>query len=329
MESGHAGVLRRTLLGLAVGVGPALLGCDRLAHAFAPTVTSLPRHRVLVGAWVPGGPVASRRLERRLGRALDIEHWYQGWGADESGFALDRAQHVSLRGCISMVSWEPWDYRVGRDQPGYALRRIAAGRFDDYIRANAQGMARVDGPVWLRFAHEMNGESYPWAIGVNGNTAADYVRAWRRVVTIFRAERATNVRFVWCPDRPAPRSVDVGECFPGDAFVSYVGMDGYNAGVAADWGGWLTFEEVFGQLYRRVRRISRRPVIIAETGCAEQGGDKALWIRDAFRRDLPGKFPAVRAVVWFNEGREADWRLQSSVRAMRAARRVFNAGVFS
>ena len=263
-----------------------------------------------------------------MGRALDVEHWYQGWGAEESGFDLDRAWQVSARGAIPLVTWEPWDYRSGRVQHRYALRHIAAGRFDGYIRANARRMRRVDGPVWLRFAHEMNGHSYPWSIGINGNTAGHYVKAWRRVVRIFRAERASNVRFVWCPNVPAPHSVDVGQCFPGDAYVSYVGMDGYNAGTAADWGGWLSLEEVFGLLYRRLRRISRRPVIIAETGCAERGGDKAAWIHDAFGSDLPERFPAVRAVVWFNEAREADWRMESSARAMTAARRAFGSRPF-
>ena len=328
----HAGVSRRRLLALAVTIAgtEACFGRARTddAIAFAAERAASGRDRVLLGAWVPGGPEAVRNLELRLERALDIEHWYQGWGAEESAFDLDRARQVSARGAIPLVTWEPWDYRSGPVQQGYALRHIAAGRFDDYVRANARQMRRVDGPVWLRFAHEMNGQAYPWSIGINGNTAGHYVKAWRRVVRIFRAERASNVRFVWCPDRPAPQSVDVGLCFPGDAYVSYVGMDGYNAGTAADWGGWLSFEEVFGRLYRRIRRISRRPVIIAETGCAEQGGDKAAWIRNAFGSDLAERFPAVRAVVWFNEAREADWRVESSARAMTAARRSLNSGPF-
>ena len=62
-----------------------------------------------------------------------------------------------------------------------------------------------------------------------------YIIAWPRVVRIFREKRATNVRFVWCPDRPSPDSIDVGWCSPGDAYVSYVRM-GYNAGTAVDWG---------------------------------------------------------------------------------------------
>ena len=69
-------------------------------------------------------------------------------------------------------------------------------------------------------------------------------------------------------------------------------------------------------------------MIIAETGCAEQGGDKAAWIQNGLSHDLPHKFPAVEAVVWFNEAVEVDWRLQSSERTMSAARQVFTSGAF-
>jgi beta-mannanase len=41
-------------------------------------------------------------------------------------------------------------------------------------------------PFYLRFAHEMNGKWQPWSPGVNGNTAARYVIAWRHVHHIFR-----------------------------------------------------------------------------------------------------------------------------------------------
>jgi len=35
----------------------------------------------------------------------------------------------------------------------------------------------------------MNGKWQPWSIGVNGNTAAQYVTAWRHAHDIFRRDR--------------------------------------------------------------------------------------------------------------------------------------------
>lgn len=329
MEHAHLPMHRRAALAALVGAGAmAFSGAAAMTAPAGRAASAAPR-RVLFGAWVPGGPEARDEVEQRLGRSLDVEHWYQGWGVEDNEFDLDRARQVTARGSIPMVTWEPWDYRAGLNQPAYALRRIARGDFDGYVRQNARQMAEVRRPVWLRFAHEMNGRAYPWSIGVNGNTGRHYVDAWRRIVRIFREEGADNVRFVWCPLVPGPETSPLQRSFPGDAFVSFVGMDGYNAGNEADWGGWLSFTQVFGPLYRRLRRLSRRPVIIAETGCAEGGGSKPTWIRSAFLRQLPDRFPAVRAVVWFNERREADWRLESSDESLTAARRVFRSGPFA
>src|SRR4051812_4380250 len=99
-----------------------------------------------------------------------------------------------------MVSWEPWrpvpasrglDAQQ-RPQPGYRNADIAAGARDSYIRRFARHLARFPGQVYLRYAHEMNGFWYPWSHDARG-----YVRAWRRIVRIFREAGARNVRFVW------------------------------------------------------------------------------------------------------------------------------------
>lgn len=273
-----------------------------------------------LGAWDPGRMEGITELESAIGRSLDIVHFFQGWGVEDNRFDVGRAGEIVARGAQPMVTWEPWDYRRGTDQPEFRLQAIADGDHDSYIRQWGRDLAEFGHEVLLRFAHEMNHHTYPWCVGVGGNTARDYVRAWRRVVRLIRAEGANNVRFVWCPLVPAPGSPDLEASFPGDRFVDLVGMDGYNAGTAADWGGWLSFNEVFGALYRSVRRLSRRPVVICETGCAEEGGNKARWISRAFLEELPQRFPAVTAVVWFNEHREANWRLDSSPATLEAVR---------
>ena len=331
MELDGFPISRRAVLGTLTAVGVASQSAGGLTEA-APSFASLPdasRRRVLFGAWEPGGDAEVHALERRLGRKLDVVHWYQGWGVEDSAFDLARARATASRGAIPMITWEPWDYRRGPIQPRFQLRHIASGRFDGYIRSWARSVREFGKPVWLRFAHEMNGRAYPWSVGVNQNRAGDYVRAWRHVVKIFRQVGADNATFIWCPVVPSPGSASLSRCFPGDRYVDLVGMDGYNAGTAADWGGWLGFSEVFGGLYQRVRRLSRRPVIIAETGCAEQGGSKPDWINHAFLRALPKHFPAVRAVVWYDEHREANWRLDSTPATLRTARNVFTSGVFT
>ncbi len=324
------------LVPLAAGAAAQEAAAMRPARAAAglpvTATTAAPvarRQRVRFGAWQPGPSDAYQALEKDLGRKLDIVHWYQGWGDDDPRFDVARARAVRARGARPMVTWEPWDYRLGRDQPRFRLRHIAEGRFDSLLRSWARSLRGYGHPVLLRLAHEMNATAYPWSVGVNGNTAKDYVAAWRHVVRLMRRHGATNVSFVWCPVVPYAGTAPLARCFPGDRFVDVVGMDGYNAGTAADWGGWLSLPEIFGRLYTQVTRLSSRPVMIAEVGCAEEGGNKAKWLEYAFVHALPRQFPRVTAVVWFNETREADWRLESSPTSLSAARTVFRSGRFA
>src|SRR5262249_53059913 len=147
------------------------------------------------GPWDPAQLDAFSTL---IGRTPAIFMWYQDWA--HSGFKRDMMDAVVARNAMPLVTWEPWDSSGGTNQPNYALRYINAGNFDAYIHQWARDAAAWGHPMYLRFAHEMNANWYPWCASVNGNTAAEYVAAWRRVVGIFRAEGATNVRFVWSPN---------------------------------------------------------------------------------------------------------------------------------
>lgn len=277
---------------------------------------------VYLGVWQPGAPSDMARLtrfERDAGKKAAIVHWYQGWGAANAALDTRLLHAVAAHSAAPMITWEPWDYTKGVDQPEYSLANIAAGRFDDYARSWAEGVAGYGGPVLLRFAHEMNLRHYPWSVGVNGNTAEQYITAWRRLHDIFAGAGATNVQWVWSPNVSWDAATAFEPMFPGDAYVDWVALDGYN-NVA--WGGWQSFAQIFSGSYQRLTALSPKPVMIAETASAEQGGSKANWITDAFAGQIPHNFPRIRAVVWFNEDQRAtigvDWRIESSARARRA-----------
>jgi endoglucanase len=103
--------------------------------------------------------------------------------------------------------------------------------------------------------------------------------------------------------------------FPGEAYLHWVALDGYNN---VNWGGWQSFGQIFSSSYTSITALSVKPVLIAETSSGEVGGSKAAWIRDALGTQLPAHFPRVRALLWFNENKEIDWRIESSETARRA-----------
>jgi mannan endo-1,4-beta-mannosidase len=202
---------------------------------------------------------------------------------------------------------------------------IASGRYDQMIREDARIAARHDGPILLRWAQEMNGLWFP-------ERSADpraFVASWIRYVEIFRAEGATNVTFVWTPsveDVAGARPME--PYFPGERYVDYVGLDGYNWGHAED----RSFGEVFAASYERLTRLSSKPVVIGETASPPQP-DKGQWIHNGLLRELPRRFPDVVAVLWFSKdmSREGqrDWRIETSQDATTAWREVSASALYS
>jgi beta-mannanase len=117
---------------------------------------------------------------------------------------------------------------------------------------------------------------------------------------------------------PSPAD-DWRRYYPGDHFVDWVGMDGYNWGTTRPWSRWQRFGEIFGPIYPDY--AARKPTMICEIASAERGGDKAAWIRN-MGAELAGRFARIRSVVWFDANKETDWRIDSSPASLAAFRSI-------
>ncbi len=205
---------------------------------------------------------------------------------------------------LPMLSWEPWaGVKAGECQSAYTLPKIINGSFDAYVTKFATAVAAYKLPIALRFAHEMNGNWYPWSESCPGNHPGDYVKAWRHVHDIFTAVGAANVIWIWSPNivRPVP-GVSIRNLYPGDKYVDWVGMVGYAVYET-------TAAPVFDPTITLIRKFTNLPLIITETG-VQSGPAKVGWIKDFFGWLV--KHPDVRGFVWFEysvaQGGSGDWR---------------------
>jgi hypothetical protein len=288
-------------------------------------------HALAFGLYQPSFPddlSAVQEHDRATGSRLEIVHWFALWGGWKRELKQTDLEHVRAFGSVPMITWEPW---AGRDEdPAWSLRSaILSGAHDDYIAAWARGLAEYGQPVMLRFAHEMHDRPYPWAVAVNGNTEREYVQAWNHVQAIFSQYPTSNVEWVWNPNivgewSAAEYSSVYRSLYPGDDRVDWLGIDVYNTGPNLDWGApyWRSFAEVLAEPYEALTRLSSKPIVVPEVGCAERGGSKAEWIHNAVLADLPLRFPRVRGLVWFDVVKEARWALSSSSQALQAWRRA-------
>ena len=177
--------------------------------------------------------------------------------------------------------------------------------------------------------HEMNGSwGYPWQETQNGNTRGEYVQAWRHIVDIFRQVGVTNASDLWCPnvDYPNTTNPSFASLYPGDSYVDWTCLDGYNWGTNRS-SGWQSFDQMFGYSYDEILKFApSKPMMIGEFGSVEQGGSKATWLTDALEAQVPGKYSRIRALVYFNfQFDGVDWRIETS----QASKDAWRAGVAS
>lgn len=253
------------------------------------------------GVWQGMEPILE--MEMNLGRRLDVVHWFTNW---ENPYLPELVAMASQGGRKPLISWQ---------SNNQSTTDIAAGLHDEYIRDWARGAASAPGPVYVRPFPEMNGSWSSW----NGDPAT-LVAAWRHVVTIFREEGASNVRWVFSPnvtDSPRTPENAMELYYPGDDYVDVLALDGYNWGNTLPAVGWRSFEEVFRGGYERITALGDQPIWLAELASSDEGGDKGDWVRDMFATT---GFDRIEALVWFNENKEADWRIDSDVNSLRAFR---------
>jgi len=243
----------------------------------------------------------------------DIVMYFQPWRTSTGACATFNEfpflpNKVIAANAKLMVSWEPLQDGAGSTQPAFTYAQILAGAQDACITAYAQQVKDFGQPVLLRMAHEMNGQSNNWTGIANGNDPQGYVAMYRKVVDMFRAAGALNAKFVWSPDHatppevPAPSS-EIRNYYPGDGYVDFIGVSGYNWGNdPLRGGGWVTAAQLFGNFLDQVDRdFPGKPILITEIGSVPSydGNVRSDWYNDTFA--FLGARKEVKGIVWFND----------------------------
>jgi len=306
----------RLIGGIALaGVLPvaALVGSIALSKGYStPTV---PRHRPALakplpkrpasylGVYEKGAPGSYLPVEnfaKATGRHPNIALYFSKW---QQQFDTSFAQQARAHDAVVLVQMDPFTAR---------LSRIAAGKQDFYLRPFADEVRAFRYPVIISFAHEMNGNWYPW--GQGNAKPSDFRKAWRHVVNVFRHQHAYNVTWLWAIHSIGANMSTLRSYWPGRKYVTWVGMDGYYARPADN------FRYIFGTTLKVVRKITRKPVLISETAAGQLTNDQPGKIANLFRGI---RTHHLLGMVWFDVAQHAgphhqDWRLEGDQRAMAA-----------
>ena len=281
-------------------------------------------------------------FEQMLGKGMSLIEFSSPWRDCTSNpcrpykFPTEAMDNIRGHGSIPVFSWgSESSPSTGPGQPEFQLAKIAAGAFDPYIAEFAAEARDWGHPYFLRFNWEMNGDWFPWSELANGNAPGQFVAAWRHVHDVFAAVGATNATWVWCPYADTAKRVKrnpLKPLYPGDAYVDWTCLDAYNWGLnTVNPRPWRSFEELFDPAYKELtKKVARRkPMMLGEFATSSYGGHKALWIRKMFEQ-LPGKYPRVRALVYFDTvDRTVDWPLETSPSATKAFAKGIRKGIYA
>jgi beta-mannanase len=324
---------------LRQGVARRLRGCPSKAPAPA---TMGPGGPIYWGAWIgsqltgdeaPWDMGAVSALEKIAGKSAAVINFSSPF-ADCSksscsyyDFPAAEMERIRSHGSIPFFSWASQSTPAGLDQPDFQLSDVIEGHHDAYIREWAEAARDWGHPFFLRFNWEMNGNWFAWAEGVNGNKGGEYVAAWRHVHDIFTEVGATNATWVWCPNvDPIGKLASLASLYPGDEYVDWTGLDGYNWGTnPARPDKWRSFDELFRSTYDEIatKIAPGKPLIVSEVGSSEYGGSKAKWIADALH-SASTEYPQLRGLLWFEKYDDGmDWPIETSP----ASASAFAAGI--
>jgi beta-mannanase len=275
------------------------------------------------GSWIDGDTYGGRgdapwdsttwdMFESHTAKKVSILHYGQPpmW---EQAFAPSTASLVTNRGAIPLMDMS---------SKSVSLTDIANGAYDSSITNWANAAKTWGKPFFFRWNWEMNGTWFPWGSQAKQNPAA-YVAAWKHMHDIVAAQGATNITWVWCPNTIFTGSTPLDQLYPGDNYVDWTCIDGYNKG-PLDGDSWKSFSQVFQSTYNQILTVAfSKPIMIGETASNENGGSKAAWITDALQTQLPNNYPKVKAFVWFNwpiyeNSVNQQWPIESSSSAQDA-----------
>jgi mannan endo-1,4-beta-mannosidase len=253
----------------------------------------------------PGSYAGIASFARATGVTPTVAMYFSGW---LEPFQVDFALAAERNGAVPLVQMDP---------SHVSLAGIANGEYDAYLGSYADAVRSFRSAVIISFGHEMNGSWYSW--GYQHESPADFIKAWRHIVSVFRAAGADNVTWLWTVNIvsngpgghyiPSPAA-----WWPGSSYVTWVGIDGYY--LQPSW----RFVSLFGPTIGIVRNLTSDPILISETGAAEpdqpvQIADLAAGIRTY----------GLLGFIWFDATGQLDWAIEASasVAAFRSAARPY------
>ncbi|WP_222262177.1 Gmad2 immunoglobulin-like domain-containing protein [Modestobacter marinus] len=279
-----------------------------------------------------GCPVTTQALQVAAGGAPRWGAGASGAGVPDGSFAAWRGSPVTIAGTWANTAagqlklwplhgeYAGWtgdlEIAIGAIEKEETWAQAAQGAYDQRWTQSLQEAARLwagrPGTLYLRFAHEFNGDWYPWS--VTPASLADFKTGWQR----FRALQQQHfpaAKLVFSPNSETMDEfgMDWRQAFPGPGQVDVISTTYYNSWFFTDtvdgfrhraldynaWGGPRG-----PQRFLEFARSVGLPLALSEWGVYAPHGDSTTWMEQmyGFLNANAGSGPGqVLYEIFFNE----------------------------
>jgi hypothetical protein len=214
--------LRRLVLFLAAFVLTVLLLAHVDSNAASRAVSTQAK---FAGAFVNWGPIGREHmlqawekwLKQKPSTVLGVDFYGQTTWEDFSKLSWVPGVWKKLNPARNVV------WSIPLTMKGTPLADVADGLHDAEFEAAARAISEAHPQAIIRPGWEMNLAEMAWFAKGHED---DYIKAFRRVVEIFR-RHSTGFKFDWCPGW-GPQDMPADASYPGDDIVDYIGLDVYD-----------------------------------------------------------------------------------------------------
>jgi hypothetical protein len=154
---------------------------------------------------------------------------------------IDKFPNTVVQSAMWMVG--KWD----------VAKKAGKGAYDEVIKKYSAWAKSADRPIYLRIGYEFDGPH-------NELEPEEYVKAYRHIVDLMRAEGVDNIAFVWHSYAAPPfKGYPLSAWYPGDDYVDWVAISVFGHAYGdADFGSYCDDVLQFAKQHKK-------PVMVAES----------------------------------------------------------------
>ncbi len=219
----------------------------------------------------------------------------------------------------------------------FSLQNIIDGKFDVELIRWAKDAKNDAIPLLVDFGVEANGDWFGYSGIFNGGGSTDgygdpnypdgperYRDAYRHIIDIFKREGVNHITWFYHFNYSSFPNEEWNQpkyYYPGDAYIDWIGFSLYGAQTLDEEWKELEFSTQLREYVNSYKGInSAKPIALLEFGVTDfhPGGDKSVWLQDAFKTILENPYVKFSAISpwhenWENEdGTMSMLRLDSS-----------------